>query len=199
MIKRLEHFIDNLNSGWAKLMVLNMPETHTLQQIFTQLQKMACSASLDKDAMSAPSKQTKFALNCIHSDRKGLLDGSFEGAGSRQSEQLSRQSDQLADYKQRLDDKTFELHELKESTRTPMQKAKAPLHCSHCPPHRADTHNTEQCFRGPNQEDAGKPSPQRFGGGGGGRPSGAPARAGGRDCYNCGQPGHFAANRQNEK
>ena len=48
MIKKLEKFINNLNSEWATLMVLNMPETHTLQQIFTQLQKMARSASLDK-------------------------------------------------------------------------------------------------------------------------------------------------------
>lgn len=197
MTKKKEKFINNLNSQWARVMVLNMPETHTLQQIFSQLQRLARAQSLDKDAMGAPSKQTKFALNTIHQDRKGKLGGSSEDFASEESEQISRQNDQLANYKKQLSDKTFELHELKESVREPVKKSNAPLHCIHCPPHRAGTHNTVDCFRGPDQDVAGSnPGPQRGGGGGRGAP---PDRARGRDCYNCGEPGHYAAGCKKEK
>jgi hypothetical protein len=47
MTKKLQKFIDNLNSPWAQMLAVDMPETHSLQEILFEIQKMTRTTSLD--------------------------------------------------------------------------------------------------------------------------------------------------------
>jgi hypothetical protein len=47
MTKKLQKFIDNINSPWAQMIAVNMPEMHLLQVILFELQRMTHTTSLD--------------------------------------------------------------------------------------------------------------------------------------------------------
>jgi hypothetical protein len=113
IIKMRELFIENLNCPLIKVLVIDMPETHSLQDIFAKLQRLGRNLDLDADVKppgGIVSKPTTFKLNNMnmHQDRQQFLNNDDATVG-RDAHQ-----DKFADMERMLDTTNSALFELSE-------------------------------------------------------------------------------------
>jgi hypothetical protein len=177
MSAKLEKYVTNLNSDWAGIHIMEMAAKGTLQDMFDKLQEMTRIKSLsDRDGASGGGSKASFMH--MHDDRAAMI------AEHGQDNQIVRAIKELSQVSRNGQNALFELKE--HVIRNPVAPEKG---CAHCPPHRAGTHSTADCFLGPNQESNNAPA-------GNNRARGAApdfnGRGDSRTCFNCGKPGHIS-------
>jgi hypothetical protein len=184
--KMSELFVANLNNVWLQSLVVDMTESSSLQEIFTKLQKLCLTMPLDNSQGAGINKPTTFKLNNMmdmHKDSYATLEQEFTAHSAHQDAKIEDMARLLESTSSSLFELNEKVHEHAPAPPPPGSRD----HCAYCPPHRAHTHSTDKCNRGPNQEYAsgGKSAYTR-------PPAGPSRGSGGGDCYNCGKPGHIS-------